>query len=200
MPLLQRYSDIVSELKTLTKERKSQLDEKKVTAVLNILKQRELTKRIALLSENIEELHSEKTMILSRFDKTDDNGMKEVKKWVASMESSLQRLEQTEAKYQSELNMALAQFRELVGEAERLDKTELRVQRQALRKPYIQDAKDKLKKAHGDKYNPFNMLEAEQDVDYFLRDDEARLMPAAHKHPGKFDSQPRKKPIREHER
>lgn len=200
MPLLQRYSDIVSELKTLTKERKSQLDKKKVTAVLNILKQRELTKRIALLSENIEELHSEKTMILSRFDKTDDNGMKEVKKWVASMESSLQRLEQTEAKYQSELNMALAQFRELVGEAERLDKTELRVQRQALRKPYIQDAKDKLKKAHGDKYNPFNMLEAEQDVDYFLRDDEARLMPAAHKHPGKFDSQPRKKPIREHER
>ena len=61
-------------------------------------------------------------MILSRFDKTDDEGRMEMKKWVASMESSLQRLEQTEAKYQAELDAALAQFRELAGEVERMDK------------------------------------------------------------------------------
>ena len=40
----------------------------------------ELAKRITQLSEDIEELRSEKAMILSRFDKTDDEGMKEVKK------------------------------------------------------------------------------------------------------------------------
>ena len=149
MPVLRQYSDLVGQIKTLSRERKGLLDEKKATSVLNILKQRELAKRTAQLSGDIEELRSEKAMILSRFDKTDDDGMKEVKKWVASMESSLQRLEQTEAKYQAELDAALAQFRELTGEAESMDKAELHTRRQGLRKTYTQDARDKLQQAHG---------------------------------------------------
>ena len=75
MPVLRQYSDLVSQIKTLSRERKGLLDEKKATYALNILKQRELAKRIAKLSEDIEELRSEKAMILSRFDKTDDDGM-----------------------------------------------------------------------------------------------------------------------------
>lgn len=174
VPILRQYSDLVGQIKTLSRERKGLLDEKKATSALNVLKQRELAKRIAQLSEDIEELHSEKAMILSRFDKTDDEGMKEVKKWVASMESSLQRLEQTEAKYQAKLDAALAQFRELTGEAESMDKAELHVQRQGLRKTYTQDARDRLQKAHGKQYSPITMMEAQQDVDHLLREDETR--------------------------
>ena len=115
------------------------------SSVLNILKHRELAKGIAQLSEDIEELRSKKAMILSHFEKTEDEGMKEVKNWVASMESSLQRLEQREAKYQAELDGALAQFRELTTEAETMDKAELHTQRQLLRKLYTQDARSRLK-------------------------------------------------------
>ena len=161
MPVLRQYSDLVGQIKTLSRERKGLLDEKKATSVLNILKQRELAKRIAQLSEDIEELRSEKAMILSRFDKTDDDGMKEVKQWVASMESTLQRLEQTEAKYQTELDAALAQFRELAGEAESMDKAELQDQRQSLRKPYTKTAREKIQQAHGKQYSPITMMEAQ---------------------------------------
>ena len=201
LPVLRQYSDLVGQIKTLSRERKGLLDEKKATSVLNILKQRELAKRIAQLSEDIEELRSEKAMILSRFDKTDDDGMKEVKKWVASMESSLQRLEQTEAKYQAELDAALAQFRELTGEAESMDKAELHAHRQILRKPYAQDARDRLQQAHGKQYSPITMMEAQQDVDHLLREDERKLEPPAQKRPVRHQPEPQKKqPKRDYER
>lgn len=201
VPVLRQYSDLVGQIKTLSRERKGLLDEKKATSVVNILKQRELAKRISQLSEDIEELRSEKAMILSRFDKTDDDGMKEVKKWVASMESSLQRLEQTEAKYQAELDAALAQFRELTGEAERMDKAELHVQRQGLRKTYTQDARDKLQQAHGKQYSAITMMEAKQDVDHLLREDERKLEPPVQKPPARRQPEPRKKqPNRDCER
>ena len=94
------------------------------------------------------------------------------------MESSLQRLEQTEAKYQAELDAALAQFRELAGEAESIDKEELDIQRQSLRKTYTHDARDKLLQAHGAQYNVITMLEAEQDVEHLLLEEERKLEPA----------------------
>ncbi len=201
MPVLRQYSDIVGQIKILSRERKGLLDEKKTTSVLNILKQRELAKQIARLSEDIEELRSEKAMILSRFDKTDDDGMKEVKQWVASMESSLQRLEQTEAKYQAELDAALAQFRELTGEAESVDKSELHTQRQILRKPHTQDARDRLQQAHGKQYSPITMMEAQQDVDHLLREDERKLEPPLQKQPARQQPESRKKqPNRDYER
>ena len=115
------------------------------SSVLNILKHRELAKGIAQLSVDIEELRSKKAMILSHFEKTEDEGMREVKNWVASMESSLQRREQREAKCQAERDGALAQFRELTTEAETMDKAELHTQRQLLRKLYTQDARSRLK-------------------------------------------------------
>ena len=201
MPVLRQYSDIVGQIKTLSREWKGLLDEKKATSALNIIKQRELAKRIAKLSEDIEELRSEKSMILSRFDKTDDDGMKEVKKWVASMESSLQRLEQTEAKYQAELDAALAQFRELTGEGESVDKSELHTQRQILRKPYAQDARDRLQQAHGKQYSAITMMEAQQDVDHLLREDERKLEPPVQKWPIRHQPEFRKKqPKRDYER
>lgn len=201
MPVLRQYSDIAGQIKTLSRERKGLLDEKKATSALNILKQRELAKRIAKLSEDIEELRSEKAMILNRFDKTDDDGMREVKQWVASMESSLQRLEQTEAKYQAELDAALAQFRELTGEAESVDKSELHTQRQALRKTYTQDARDRLQQAHGKQYSAITMMEAQQDVDHLLREDERKLEPPVQKPPARRQPEPRKKqPKRDYER
>ena len=201
MPVLRQYSDLVGQIKTLSRERKGLLDEKKATSVLNILKQRELAKRIAQLSEDIEELRSEKAMILSRFDKTDDDGMKEVKQWVASMESSLQRLEQTEAKYQAELDAALAQFWELTGEAEGMDKVELHAHRQILRKPNTQDARDKLQQAHGKQYSAITMMEAQQDVDHLLREEERKLEPPVQKRPVRHQPEPQKKqPKRDYER
>ena len=193
-PALRQYADLVSQIKSLSRDRKNLLEEKKGTSVLNILKHRELAKGIAQLSEDIEELRSEKAMILSRFEKTEDEGMKEVKNWVASMESSLQRLEQREAKYQAELDGALAQFRELTTEAETMDKAELHIQRQLFRKPYTQDAQSRLKEAHGNRYNIFTMMDAERDLDNLLWQEEKKPIPPVQEQPSNSQPEYRKKP------
>ena len=110
------------------------------------------------------------------------------------MESSLQRLEQTEEKYQAELDAALAQFRELTGEVENVDKAELHAHRQSLRKTHTQDARDKLQQAHGKQYSAITMMEAQQDVDHLLREDKRTLEPPVQKRPVRHQPEPRKKP------
>jgi hypothetical protein len=103
-------------------------------------------------------------------------------------------LEQTEAKYQAELDAALAQFRELAGEVERMDKAELHTQRQILRKTYTQDARDRLQQVHGKQYSAITMMEAQQDVDHLLREDERKLEPPVQKRPVRHQPEPQKKP------
>lgn len=58
----------MSRIKPLSWESKGFPDEKKAISELNILKQRELAKRIAQLSEDIEVLRSEKAMIFTRIE------------------------------------------------------------------------------------------------------------------------------------
>lgn len=73
-------------------------------------------------------------------------------------------------------------------------KAELHVQRQGLRKTYTQDARDRLQKAHGKQYSPITMMEAQQDVDHLLREDERKLEPPAQKRPVRHQPEPQKKP------
>lgn len=89
------------------KERRDLLAGKKTTLALRLAKHMELSLQIAALTEDIEELRSEKNMLLDLFDKSDDAGMKEIRQWVDFMETSLQRLEQAASKYTSELDTAL---------------------------------------------------------------------------------------------
>ena len=99
------------------------------------------------------------------------------------------------------LDSAQAQFRELTGEAESVDKAELHTQRQILRKPYTQDARDKLQQTHGKKYSAITMMEAQQDVDHLLREEERKLEPPVQKRPVRHQPEPRKKqPKRDYER
>lgn len=73
-------------------------------------------------------------------------------------------------------------------------KAELHVQRQGLRKTYTQDARDRLQKAHGKQYSPITMMEAQQDVDHLLREDERKLEPPTQKRPVRHQPEPQKKP------
>lgn len=117
------------------------------------------------------------------------------------MEASLRQLEQTEAKYQAELDAALAQFKELVQQAETVDATELHRERQSWRTAKTQDARSKLQQVYGEKYSPFTMMDAERDVANLLRDDEKRLHRDVEKQSRTQPQQPRKKqPRKDYER
>ena len=181
VPALQRYSEVVGQIKSLSRERTGLLDEKMAISVLNLIKQRELSKRIAKLTEDIEELRSEKALLIAQFEKNDDEGMKDVRKWVTSMEKSLQQLEKTQAKYQAELDATLTQFWELAGKGENMDKAELFRQRERLRDSNTKEAREKLRQTYEKQYSVFAMMEAEQNVENLIWEDEARLKPQEEK-------------------
>ena len=87
-PKLVRYTELVQEIRGKGKQRKSLLAEKKETPFYLIPKQHELSRRIAELTEELEELKSEKDMLLHSLECTDDAGITAVKKDISTMEMS----------------------------------------------------------------------------------------------------------------
>ena len=82
------YTATVKQLKERTKEKKALSAEKKATPVLKILRHKELTQRIATLTEEIEELRSEKSRLLDSLSCKDDSEISHFKKEVADTEQA----------------------------------------------------------------------------------------------------------------
>lgn len=132
-PELERYVGLVSQIKEKSKERKTILAEKKSTSILQIPKHRELSRRIAELTEELEELKSEKALLLQSLQYSKDTGIDVIRKDIATMEAGLKRLEQQEQKYTAELDNALKEYAELNEQAAEFDADDLMRERLAVR-------------------------------------------------------------------
>ena len=91
-PELERYVGLVQQIKEKSKEQKALLAGKKETPFYQIPKLHDLTRRITELTEELEELKTEKEMVLRSLDCADDVGISAVKKEIAALESALQKL------------------------------------------------------------------------------------------------------------
>lgn len=167
-PDLERYTLLVQQIKNKTKERKTLFAEKKATPFYQFVTHNDLAKQIAELTEDLEELKSEKTLLLSSFDCSEDTGIAEVKKSVAAMEENLKRLTKQEEKYAAELEDALKQFSELREQAKNVDSAELLEQRAALQSDKIQADTSKIKAAYGEKFDPLILFDSKRDVSELL--------------------------------
>ena len=79
-PELERYTGLVQQIKAKSKECKNLLAEKKETPFYQIPKLHDLSRRIAELTEELEELNTEKERLLRFLDCADDTGISSVKK------------------------------------------------------------------------------------------------------------------------
>lgn len=170
-PKLVRYTELVQEIRGKSKERKSLLAEKKETPFYLIPKQRELSLRIAELTEELEELKSEKDMLLHSLECSDDAGIATVKKDISMLEAALKKLAQHEEKYMDELNDALRQYADLKEQAEEFDPEELQDARCALRPAMERSAVDCVRSAYGNKYDPLMMYDSKRDVANLLHEE-----------------------------
>lgn len=194
-PDLERYALLVQQIKNKTKERKTLLAEKKATPFYQFVAHNDLAKKIAELTEDLEELKSEKMMLLSSFDCSEDTGIAEVKKSVAAMEENLKRLTKQEEKYAAELEDALKQFSELREQAKNVDSAELSEQRIALQGEKIQSATSKIKAAYGEKFDPLMMHDSKRDIANLLHEEAETRSIREHLH----QTQQRQKKAKHHE-
>ena len=162
---------MIQQIKEKSKERKALLAEKKETPFYQMPKLHDLTRRITELTEELEELKTEKEMLLRSLDCADDAGISAVKKEIATMEGALQKLSEQEAKYSAELDEALKQYAELKEQAADMDAAELMDARLAIREEKERSAVDRVKAAYGEKYDPMMMHDSKRDVSNLLHEE-----------------------------
>ena len=170
-PELERYAALVQQIKDKSKERKALLAEKKETPFYQIPKLHNLTRRITELTEEIEELKTEKDFLLRSLDCDDDAGISDVKKEIATLEAALKKLSEQEEKYSAELDEALKQYAELKEQTAGMDAAELMDARLAVREEKERSAIDRVKAAYGEKYDPMLMHDSKRDVANLLHEE-----------------------------
>ena len=163
-PDIKRYEDAVKQLKAKILERRTLLEEKKATPAIHVFRHRELGQEIAALTEDIEELKSEKALLLNQLACVDDHGIMDVRRRVASLEFSLEKLQQQEAKYAAELDAALTQYAELQQQAADMDATELNAARQIIRPVKERETAQRLQAAYGQRFDSNRLLQSRKDI------------------------------------
>ena len=170
-PTFAEYLALVQKIKTAAKERKTMLTENKEISFWNASKHKELSAKIAKLTEDIEELKSEKAVLLNQLDYADDSGIAAIKKDIADAEASLSKLEQQEKKYSAQLEAALNEYTNLKVRGADFDAAELYAQRMILRADIMAAAVDHVQAAYGEKYDSVMMFNSKRDVSALLHDE-----------------------------
>ena len=166
-PDVARYEELTAQIKDVAKERRALLDEKKATPRVRIIRHYELARGIAKLTEDLEELKNERTILLSQYAGTDGTlgtGVQAVRNRISFLEATLQKVERRESKYGGELKAALAQYQELQEQAKSVDASALDAARQSMRPDVEREAYRQAREVYGKRYNSGLMEQGHKDV------------------------------------
>ena len=172
-PDVARYEALAAQIKDASKERKALLDEKKATPRVRVIRHHELARSIAKLTEDLEELKTERTMLLSQYTGTDGTlgtGVQAVRDRISFLEATLQKVERRESKYAAELEAALAQYRELQEQANSVDADALDAARQAVRPDMEREAYQQAREVYRKRYDSGLMKRSVKDVAAMLEE------------------------------
>ena len=170
-PELERYTGLVQQIKEKSKERKALVAEKKELLIYHVKRHKALTVRIAELIEDLEELRSEKALLLQKFEYAEDAGAEAFRKDIAIMEAGLKKLEAQEQKYSAELDKVLAEYADLKSQAADIDPLELYKARQAIRPTQEKSVEQQLEDAIHEKPSLIMLLSAKQEASRLLGED-----------------------------
>ena len=173
-PALTQYNQLAKDIRDKTKERRSLLSEKKALSAVHVFRNRELAAKIAALTEDLEELRSEKNLLLASLAYTEEDAADKFPKDIAAMEQSLKRLEEQEQKYSAELEAVLNEYAGLREQAQGVDPVHLYEARQAIRPDKEQEAENRVQQVYGEKYNPLLMFDSKKAVSRMLHEDMER--------------------------
>ena len=173
-PALTQYNQLTKDIQDKTKERRSLLSEKKALSAVHVFRHRELAAKIAALTEDLEELRSEKNLLLVSLAYSEEDAADKFPKDIAAMEQSLKRLEEQEQKYSAELDAALNEYAGLREQAQGFDPVQLYATKQAIRPGKEQEAENRAQQVYGEKYSPLLMFDSKKAVSRMLHEDMER--------------------------
>lgn len=202
-PVMERYTEIKQEIKVKTAERKQLRAEQDSMSFIHVIKHQKLSEQVATLTEDLEELKSEKSMLLNSMECADDAAFSKFKKEVKNLDAQLEALEQAEEKFTAELDSTLERYRDLEKNAADADASELVDARMELQPEKEQSASSQLQNLYGDKYDYNRMRQSKQEVKKMLGEDTRKpsiKQTLQRKEPEVSIPKPQKKKQKEYER
>ena len=167
----ERYKGIVKQIAIKKKERKELKNQKKSTPVIKVITHRDLARRIAELTEEIEELKSEKARLLTAMERTDDKDVSTVNDSLDRMESALAELDKREEKYTAELNEALQQYDKYKEQAKEFNTGEFGKARLDIRPDKERNSLNQISNSYGEHFSRSTFFSSVRDADMKLDDE-----------------------------
>ena len=176
-PEMERYMGLVQQIKEKSKERTALVKEKKELPIFRIVRSRELAAQIAELTEDLEELRSEKARLLEKFSLEDSTAPAAFRKEISALESSLKKLTVQEKKYSGELDEAIAEYEALKAQSADVDPVELYDVRLAIRPEYEKAVQERYTEILGKEPTSNAVFNARYNTDKLLheKDDEREV-------------------------
>ena len=188
---LAKYTVVAEQITAKKKERKELQNKKKSTPVLRIVIQRDLSRQIAELTEELEELKSEKLRLLKELKCADDNGIPKVQSEIARIESALAALAKAEKKNISKLNKAIQRYKDLKKQSADFDQGDLVAARLKIRPEKQLSAENKLQSSYGKNFSIRSFFNAIRETDRTFND--TIDLAAAKEFENRLNEQPRRK-------
>ena len=141
---------------------------------IRLFQHRELAAKIAALTEDLEELRSEKNLLLASLAYSEEDAADKFLKDIAAMEQRLKRFVEQEQKYSAELDAVLNEYAGLREQAQSFDPVQLYETKQAIRPSKEQEAENRAQQVYGEKYSPLLMFDSQKVVSRMLNEDMER--------------------------
>ena len=179
-PDLDRYLNTAEKLKEKNREKKSLVVQKKETPVLNVMEHIRLSSRIIELTEEIEDLRSEKAMRLSRMNCSDEKDIKTIQNNVSSVEANMKMYDDDSEKTQAELDGVIGEIEKMTINSANVDQAELLSARLNIRSDYEHNAAVAIQEHCGKNYDPQIMQKSHEQVMNLLHEERASLRDQLH--------------------
>ena len=161
---IQKYDEILSQLKAKMGDKKKTAEEKKATPVYNIPKHIELAKVLTTQTEEIEEIKTNLGVQLKKMKCETGEDVGKLQKTIPDMETAIQKYAKQEEKYKTELEKALAEFRTTRDNSQGFDELEVIEERLHIR-PQKEKEFSEYVYTCGKSINPKALTEAVSRVD-----------------------------------
>ncbi len=155
-------------LREKSKHKKALTAELKALSPTSFLRCGEIKRELAAVTEDMEKLKSEMSVLLASFDKADPEHMKEVKQRLDAMTANKAGLERVAANAAASMNAEIVKYSELQEQAEAVDTDELHAVRMELRGGMTVEVREKIKNTCGRNYDYDRFRQADRDVSALL--------------------------------
>ncbi|WP_343274522.1 MobA/MobL family protein [Ligaoa zhengdingensis] len=164
----ERSLEIRKLLREKSKHKKALTAELKALSPTSFLRRGEIKCELAAVTEDMEELKSEMSVLLAGFDKADPEHMKEVKQRFDAMTANKAGLERVAANAAASMDAEIVKYSELQEQAETVDTDELLTARMELRGGMTVEVREKIKNTCGRNYDYDRFRQADRDVSALL--------------------------------